>query len=528
MAPTRALLALSVVLLLGTGVAAAVSGQPVLEATLQSDAVTPGEETTLSMTITNNGSVEVGSRQNPALTDRVTTARGLIMQVDPDDEAPITVHSGNYSVGSLPGGGAAPLDVPVTVDQNASAGDYRLPINVTYRYTSQIDGEGVEETETVRRDLNVTLHVEETPRIRVHNATTSLRVGTTDTLNVTVANVGPVAAADARVSLSSPNAGVTLVGSGSATRYVGDWAAGEAHSLEFEVRAADSAGTTAYPLELQTTFEDRDGRTDQSETRRFTIVPGPAQRFAVGNVSGTLAVGAEGQVTGTVTNTGAEAVTGTVVVFADDGETISPLSTEYAVGRLGAGDSADFDFPIEVSEAAEAGPRQFDVHARYRTDPATVLQSPTLDVRTDIDPERPNFEVSTEAATVEPGGQSRLRVTVTNTGGETYSDVSAKLFAESPLSTDDDEGFVSELEPGDSTEITFGLGASSGAITKEYPVSIDFRYDDSEGDTQTSDTYRLPVTVVEPEDDGGPPYVLIGAAVGLLLLLAGGYYWTRR
>jgi len=528
MAPKRAFLALAVVLLLATGVAAAVSGEPVLEATLHSDAVAPGEDTTLSMTITNNGSVDVGSIQNPALTDRVTTARGLIMQVDRDDEAPITVHHGNYSVGSLPEGGAAPIDVPVTVDEDASAGAYRLPINVTYRYTSEIGRGGAEETETVHRDLNVTLHVEDQPRFHVRNATTPLRVGSTHTLNLTVANDGPVDASDARVALTSPNAGVTFTGSESATRYVGEWPAGEERSLQFEVTATDAAGTNAYPLEVRTTYEASDGQTQESETRRFSIAPRPAQRFAVDNVSGTLAVGAEGRLTGTLTNTGEAAVDGAVVVFADDRETITPLETEYAIGRLEANESATFEFPIEVSDEAEAGPRQFDVFARYRTDEDTVRESPTMDVLADIGPEVPAFEVTADAATVQPGRSAELRVTVTNTGGETYSDVSAKLFAESPLSTSDDEAFVSELEPGESTELTFGIAASGAALVKDYPVSLDFRYDDADGDTKTSDTYRVPVTVEEPEDDGDPPYLLIGAAIALVLLVIGSYYWTRR
>lgn len=527
MASTRALLALLIVLLVGTGVAAAISGEPVLSATLQTDAVAPGEDTTLSMTILNNGSVDVSSQDNPSVAQRVTTARGLEIRVDKDDDAPITVHAGTFAVGSLPEGGAAPIEVPVSIDADAGEGEYRVPINVTYRYTSQIDRSGAEETETVRRDLNVTLTVEEAPRFRVRQVETPLSVGATDTVSVTVENVGSAAANDTRVAISSPNAGLTVGGAASGTRYVGSWGVGETRTIAVEATAAAGAGPQSYPLEFEATYEDRDGRTKQSETRRFSIQPEPAQAFAVNDVSGSLAVGGEGQLAATITNTGAEPVENAVVVFADEPATITPLETEFPVGDLGPGESADFSFPIQVSADAEAGPRQFSLVARYRTDGDTRVESPTLDVRTAVGPEVPAFAVEAADATVAPGGSGTLNVTVTNNGDEPYAAVSAKLFAESPLSTDDDEAYIDELGPGDSAELTFSIAASSAALQKDYPVSLDFRYDEADGDTKTSETYRRAVTVRETDDGDGTPWVLVGGVV-LLVVLGAGYYWTRR
>jgi hypothetical protein len=527
MAPKRALLALLVVLLVGTGVAAAVSGEPVLSATLQTDAVAPGEDTTLSMTILNNGSVTVSSQQNPSVAGRVTTARGLEVEVDRDDEAPIAVHAGTFAVGSLPEGGAAPLEVPVSVDEDAEPGTYRVPINVSYRHTSRIGRRGVEETETVRRDLNVTLTVEAAPRFRVHEVTTPLRVGATETVSVTVENVGGAAANDTQVAITSPNAGLTFGGAASATRYVGAWAPGENRTIGVEATAAAGAAPQSYPLEFQATYEGQDGRTKQSESRRLSIRPGPAQPFAVDNVSGTLAVGGEGRLSGTITNSGEEPVRNAVVVFADERATLTPLETEYPVGELGPGESADFSFPIQVSDEAEAGPRQFSVLARYRTDDDTRVESPTMDVRTEIGPKVPAFTVETVDATVVPGGSARLNLTVTNNREEPSTDVSAKLFAESPLSTDDDEAYVDELEPGESAELTFSIAASSAALEKDYPVSLDLRYDEADGDTKTSDTYRRAVTVRETDEEAGTPWFLVGGLV-LLVVLVAGYYWTRR
>lgn len=527
MAPTRALAALLLVLTLCTGVAVAISGQPVLSATLQSEPVSPGEETTLEVTLLNNGSVDVGSLDNPTLTDRVTTARGLKVEVDPDDDAPITVHAGTYAVGALPEGGEAPLSVPVTIDEDAEPGEHRVPINVTYRYTEDIDGSGEEDTETVRRDLNVTLQVDPGPRFRLRSISTPLRVGSSDTVSVTIENIGAETARDARVRLSSSNADLTFGGSAEATRFVGDWGGGVNRTVAVRATASDSASPQNYSVDLSTTYEDEYGRTQQSEGHTLAVRPGPEQHFVVEAVASDLAVDDDGDVNGTIRNTGSEPATNAVVVFADDGGTVTTRQTEYPVGTLAPGEAADFSFPVEVGAEAEPGPRQFSVYTRYRTEDDTVVESPTIDLSAAVGEEIPAFELAAMDATVVPGGSRRVNLSVTNRGSGTYTDISAKLFAESPLAASDDEAYVRELAPGESAELTFSIAASASALQKDYPISLDFRYDDADGDTLTSDTYRRAITVVAPPDEGGPPILLIGAVV-VIVVLGAGYYWTRR
>ncbi|MDY6818310.1 MAG: sialidase, partial [Halobacteriales archaeon] len=110
---------------------------------------------------------------------------------------------------------------------------------------------------------------------------------------------------------------------------------------------------------------------------------------------------------------------------------------------------------------------------------------------------------------------------------QTVRDVSAKLFADDPISSDDDEAFIDELEPGESAEITFGVSAGGGAMDKRYPVSLDFQYDDADGDTLLSDTYQVPVDV-NRSTDGGPPIVPLVIVIALALLIGGGFLYYRR
>ena len=99
------------------------------------------------------------------------------------------------------------------------------------------------------------------------------------------------------------------------------------------------------------------------------------------------------------------------------------------------------------------------------------------------------------------------------------------MFTDDPLDSDNDEGFVEELAPGETVTMTFDLDADAGATPNTYPISFDFRYDDERGNSQLSDTTRVAIHVAEAE--GGLPWLLI-ATVVLIGAGAGAYVYQRR
>jgi hypothetical protein len=337
-------------------------------------------------------------------------------------------------------------------------------------------------------------------------------------------NEGPRNVSDATVELSATSANLAFSGSASASRFVGTWAPDETKTLTYDLTATDDAETRSYALQASVSYEDGEGDAATAPAKSLGVTPEPEQSFAVGEVTSNLAVGEEGTLEGTVTNTGEAPVDSAVVVFETQKATVTPIETEYPVGDLSAGASAAFSFPIEISGSAEAGPQQFAVSVQYRNQNDDLRQSDSFDVRQEVGPEAPEFALETTGASAAPGGSTQINVTVTNDGDETFTDISATVFADSPISITDDEAFIDSLEPGESETVRFGLGVGGGALPKTYPISMDFQYDDSDGDRLVSDTYREPVTVVESDDDG-LPIVLIGAVV---LVLAGAVYAYRR
>jgi len=505
-------------------------GHPVLSVHLPADHVDAGATTSLNLFLLNGGYLETGG--NPAYESRVTTARNVVVSVAAGD-APLTVKTGPEPVGTVPEGVIGPIAFAVTVDDNATPGTYQLPVTVTYEYTSKVDTSKptepkyTNETKTLNRTVAVT--VDPVADFTVVGVTSDLTVGQTGPVTLAVRNDGSQAASDSTVAITSQDPSLSFTGGPTAAEYVGNWAAGQVRNVTLSATVVPGADVRSYPLSVSVGYTDADRNPQQSTPVSAGVVPHVEQTFAVSDVSSTLAVGDQGTITGTVTNTGPTAVRNAVVVLSADVANLVPVETEYAVGDLAPNASATFSFDAEVSDTADAGPRQLSLAVRYRDAANDVQQSDPLDARVTVGPKQPAFSVKPVQGSVAVGDSGVLKLRVTNAGDQPVTDVSAKLFVNDPLSSSDDEAFVSRLAPGASTTLTFDVSASTSALQKAYPASIDFQYTDHKGDTRLSDTYDVPVTVTASQNSGGPSTTVLGGAAALIvvLVLVGLWYWRR-
>ena len=397
----------------------------------------------------------------------------------------------------------------------ATAGNYSLD--------AQIDFEKPSGTVGSSPSLTVPLEAHPEMTFRVSDLQSSLSIGGTDTLSGTITNTGPMTANNAVVQFNeTPIA--QAVGGGYA---VGSLAPGESAEFSFRVNVDEGADAGPRQFGIQTSFRNANGDQLRSDAVDIRVPVGANDPgFEIQDVESTLRVGEEGTLDGTIVNTGDDRVTDAVVRFEDPGPTVTPIEDSVAIGDLGPGEAANFSFDVEVTSSSSAGPRQFDLAVSYRDADNAARASGDIPTRAAVGPGTAEFDVDPVDGNLSAGSGGEFRVTVTNTREYTVSDLSAKIYTDSPLSTSDDEAFVDELEPGESTTITFQLSADGGATEKTYPVKMDFQYDDEEGDTIISDTYQVPVDVAG--SSGGLPITLILVAVVLLGGAAGGVLYYRR
>ena len=517
-----------VVLVTTAGTAAAVvTGSPDISVTFDDNTVAAGEETTLDVVVQNSGDLDSGSSTNPSLNSEVTTARGLTVDIQSND-APLSITTSQRAVGDLATGSPTTVSFGVSVDDDAEPGAYRVPIELEYDYYNYISQtEGVREDRSVSDTEYVNVRVSDDATFDVVSVDSDVRVGSSGSGTITVQNTGQTNATDATVTLTSQNGELTVGGGEQSSRFVGEWGPGENRTFVYNIGTSDDTETEPYNFDLSISFDDPEGVREEAVGNTVGIVPQPEQEFSLTNATGTVRAGEDGTIEATLTNDGPQTVDNAVVNWASDHSNLSPQETQFAVGRLEAGESTTVSFGVDASDSAREGPRQFDFTVGYDDDGGDRQESETLEIQSQIAPDQDEFDVEPTNATIGPGQSGNIDVTVTNTRDVVLTDISAQLFADSPISTEDDEAFIAELVPGESTTVTFSISSGGSALEKTYPVSMDFQYEEPDGDTPVSDTYRIPIEVTTSGDDGGLPIVAIGAVVVVLVLGVGGYLRFR-
>ena len=493
-----------------------VGGSPDLDVYTSNPNLVPGRTNQVELTIANDGNLRFG---DPSVADTVTTAQNVRVSAEADD--PLSVESGDTAIGGVTT--TTPRSVPVSlnVPNDVDPGTYTLDIDLTYTYFSS----GEDRTVTVSRQVD--LRVRDDARFQVVDVESNTQIGDSGTVEATIENVGSETAHNADVTFSTQSNSVSVSGGQSDTVRVAEIAPGETATVAYDVGVASDLPVQQYTLSGSVAFEDPDGITRTDSGLSLGVLPRAEQTFALTNVESQLRVAEDGDLIGTIRNDGPVPARSVVVQYTGRDPSVIPAEQSTAVGTLAPGESATFSLPISISGEAEAGLRSLDMAVQYRNDEAELRTFEDIVANAEVAPERDRFDVTVENRTIQSGGTRTVDVAVTNNLNETASDVEARLFADDPLDTGDtDTGYVQSLDPGETTTMTFELTTTGSATPgSTYPISLDFRYDDADGDSQLTDTFRVPIDVVESEEGGIPLPVII---VALLVVGTGALVIYRR
>ena len=504
---------------------AVVRGRPDLSVMLPDSTVTPGRTNELTLQVANDGTLNFGSAENRQI---VTTARNVRVEADAGG-TPMTVETDQMGIGSVTEDQPREFSVAVDVPDDIEPGTYDLDVELRYSYRSFQGGAPIgssanERTRVITEEVEI--EVKDRARFAVVGVDADAQIGDSGTLAVDVENTGSEPAYRADVGLTSTASGLTFDGADSSTARLGELAPGETSTVTYDVTVVPDSPVREYAINADVRFEDPEGISRTDEDLSFGVFPQAEQEFTIDDVSSDLRVGEDGDLVGTVTNDGPATARNVVVRYADDSPNVIPIEDSVAVGTLEAGESAEFRLPLEISGEAEAIGRVAGLTVRYRNDDDELRRYDDVEAVYTVGAERDDFLVEVDDREVETGSTQTINVTVTNNLDETVSDVEARLFADSPLDSENDEGFTESLDPGESTTMTFTLSADGGATAKTYPVSFDFRYDDADGNSQLSDTSRVAITLVESE--GGFPLFSVFGLLVTVAVAGGAVYYTQR
>lgn len=519
--PGVALLVVAVLLAAGTAAVAGqvTQGEPDLNVYLPENEVSPGTETEFTVQIQNDAEVESGQQ-----TQTVTTARAVRAEVV--DDGPFDVRTGEQPVGPIPDGQVVPATFRVVVPDDVEAGTYDVDVRVRYSVTNRVTS-GSTQRLTRSRTETVRVRVVDRARFEITDVDTDVQPGTTGEAAITVENVGSRTARATRGTFTGSE--TVVLDGGTAEAFLGDLEPGEATTVTVDAAVDGAVSAGEKPIEATFRYRDADGRQQESRPAVGSLTTRGAQSFAVEDLEDTLSVGYDGEIRGTLRNEGPGAVTDGVLVIEPSSDSLFVEEGRYALPELESGETTEFAFPTEVSGQATPGPRQVRFSVEYANGGRSTTTVGPISERVVVDDRRGEFSIAAEQASVGAGESGELVLNITNERPETLRNVDARLYADGPLSSSDDEAFVDELAPGESAELRFGVSASGGASQKTYPVELDFQYDSAGGESKLSRTYKQPVEVVEPtEDDGSLGFVPVVGALALLVALGGAARRRRR
>ena len=495
-------------LALGPGIVVATE-DPHFETTVAKNYVTPGQAESLTVTLINDA-------EDPE--DTVEPATNVDVELE-SGNTPFTVTSGPSHLGTVRDGNPVQVHFAITVPQDIQSGHYTVPVRITYEFDD-------DERETTR--THVTLRVSDRATFSLVETTGNLTAKSDGELAVTVENVGSEVARDGTLQIESRNTAVAFDGVQTSVRSIGELGPGEQRTVTYSVTATKTAEPGVYPVTGTIKYDDEDGARRASTPLAGTVSVSREQSFAVNATHSNLRVDRDGRVTVSVTNTGPHSIQNGNLELLQTGKSIHPKQTEFSLGTLEPGASTNAQFEVFVDEDATPTPRQLTFQITYdEKDGDRKVESPTS-VEVGIDPERAVYDVETVDVTVPAGETESVTVRLTNLDSQTYSSINAKAYTDAPVEITDDSAFVSALEPGESTTLEFRVQAPGDALTKEYPISLDFKYDEPDGDTKLTETYDVPVSVIEGTTiresaeayiDGvsAPTESLLGGIIGFVL-----------
>ncbi len=492
-------------LVAATGPSAAtvvISGNPDISVSLADDSIAPGEAATLDLVLSNDGEVDAIDPDRPALTAELTTADGVAVTVEAGG-TPLTVESGRQQLGAITDGERTTAGIDVAVPEDADPGTYELDVTVEYSHAERIStGSGVVNERSVTRHYMVLVTVErEDVHFRIVDVRSSIRGGQSGDVAVTVEQDGRETARDVSVALRSLDAAVRPAGGGSASRYVGDWAAGERRTLRYRVTAAEGLAADAHALQMTATYED-EGETRTSRKLGVGITPLRTDRFTVGADTGALTVGGQGTLAVELANDG-EAVRDVRVRV----QSISPAlridggaEGTRSLGRVADGGDGQTRFALSASDAAVAGNYTLSATVTYVDATGTTVTTAAQPVTVPVAPE-PIFVVATTDGALTVGERGQLPGRVRNDGPVAVEN--AVLVVTSPpsgVAISQTTYPLGTLGLGDT--IRFALTATVPGNLPPGPRAVTFavRYETADGTVRESSPIRTRVEI-GPERD---------------------------
>jgi len=349
---------------------------------------TAGSDITIPVVLKNTGLNQyMQVDQNTVAPDDLpNTAKFVTVNLSAGD-APIEIKSDPQMIGDMPGQATETVVFSATVNADAPAGTYMLPVEIRYTTLSAV-GEftSVPTVRNYYQQNDVTLAVplvikaEVIPQV-ISAVPDHLVAGADGYINITLKNIGSLDGAKATVNiLQDDESPIVPVDS---SVYIGDFPVGSTVTCPFKVSVDDTAINKSYPVDVVVVYQNNEGDFVDSRTETAGVDVASKVDFAITSPTITMSPGSRETIQVEYKNTGSSMIRSAQARIS----AVTPFTSSDSVADLGdlaPGQSAVASYQIGVASNAVTKLYGIDSEIRYRDALDDTYISDPLKVAVDV------------------------------------------------------------------------------------------------------------------------------------------------
>ena len=213
----------------------------------------------------------------------------------------------------------------------------------------------------------------------------------------------------------------------------------------------------------------------------------------------------------------------TVKILRNGVSPIIPTDSSVYVGDFPRNGIVSCRYKVAVSGNAAEQTYPVDVAVSYENRAGEIVTSATDTVGIPVGGKL-TFLVTSEPARVIQGSDTVISVEFKNNGDTTAYHSQARISAVDPFRSSDDTSYIGDLKPGERATARYQIHADDAAEIRTYVLDAEIRYRDALDNSQVSDTFKVPVSVVPKPASSGLVSMLPALVLLVITGIGAGYY----
>ncbi|MGA2919176.1 COG1361 S-layer family protein [Methanoregula sp.] len=353
------------------GVDTFLGGAPHISASISgTNEFSPGQAATITILVLNSGVntdkfVMTGTIDRP---DNPTTARMVMVGLSAPGGVPIIIKSDTQNIGDIPSQVRVPVTISAKITQDATEGEYQLPLSISYTYLASSDQPAADVLQSQYQQANLTIPItiKIKPQVTINVLNSSpenLSVGTSGYLDLTIVNNGTDNGTEATVALlRNGNSPIVPVDS---SVYIGDFPLNQPVTCRYRIAISSNAEAQTYPVDVAVTYKNSYGDIVASASQTVGVPVFGKVVFTLVSEPASVTPGSDNTITVRYRNDGAVTAYDAQSRLSAEDPFTSSDNTAY-LGDIKPGDTVTAQYQITADSGAAPGNYSIDSEVQYR------------------------------------------------------------------------------------------------------------------------------------------------------------------